>query len=208
MIDLVLYGILYLAAGMFFLAAFSREYRATGAIMAASFIINIALYNRLDALTSGNEIDHLIKAVLIVGLNYTTISCLLISSYKFKGTTQITQSLILGAFILIQFLADVNVEGLIWQNFEYILLGLYLITGLSILRGTVNGARDIKCMVWGSGPGNSKRHLARSGVGFSRGIGGGELFPNNHEPQLATVESRKESMANKLNSQDFGMGEN
>lgn len=143
MLEEALYWILWLAAGVFFLAAFSRGYRATGTIMAVSFAINIVLYNKFDILTAGDEVDHLIKAVLIMGLNYTTIVCLLISAYKFTGTTQITQSLILSAFILAQHLADSNIEGPIWQNFEYILLALYLITGLSIYKGTINGARNI-----------------------------------------------------------------
>ena len=208
MFEQAVYYVIFLMAAMFFLAAFSREYRATGTIMAVSFAINLALYNRFDALTSGDEIDHLIKAVLIVGLNYTTISFLLLSSYIFKGTTQITQSLILGAFILVQFLADVNVGGLVWQNFEYILLGLYLITGISIGKGTLNGARDIKRMVGHMGPRNIKRYLEGIGVGVSRGINGGNIFSNNHKPRLATVESRKESMVKELDSQDFRMGEN
>lgn len=194
MLEDALYWILWLAAGVFFLAAFSHKYRATGAIMATSFAINIALYNKLDALTAGDEIDHLIKAVLIVGLNYTTIVCLLISTYKFRGTTQITQSLILGAFILTQHLADSNIEGPIWQNFEYILLVLYLITGLSIYRGTINGARNI-----------TDRHRDGELLDSRTNIGS-NLFSNNNTSSLATMERKKDTGNKNFNIQNYGMG--
>ena len=144
--------ILPLVAALFFVcAACDKSCRATGAILLISSIVNAALYPHLKELAAGSIIDNLTKSTIIDAINAGTIMLLITSAKWFKEKIIIPQALLLMGFMFAQ--AMLNVDALQymttgahswwWQNFELINIALYILTGLSIMKGSANGARNI-----------------------------------------------------------------
>lgn len=139
------------AAFVFLLAAFDKSCRATGAVLLVSSIVNVAFYPYLKELADGSLIDNLTKSTIIDAINAGTIMLLITASRWFKEKTIVPQALILMGFMFAQAMLNVDalqyrmsgIHGWWWQNFEIINIGLYVLTGLSIMKGSANGARNI-----------------------------------------------------------------
>lgn len=140
-----------MAAALFLLAACDKSCRATGAILLISSIVNVAFYPYLKELAAGSIIDNLTKSTIIDAINAGTIMLLITSAKWFKEKTIIPQILLLMGFMFAQAMLNMDalqyrttgVHTLWWDNFEIINITLYILTGLSIMEGSANGARNI-----------------------------------------------------------------
>lgn len=139
-------------AALFFLfAACDKSCRATGAILLISSIVNVAFYPYLKELAAGSIIDNLTKSTIIDAINAGTIMLLITAAGWFKEKTIVPQILLLMGFMFAQAMLNVDalqyrttgVHTLWWNNFELINISLYILTGLSIMKGSANGARSI-----------------------------------------------------------------
>ena len=141
----------WVAALFFLFAACDKSCRATGAILLISSIVNVALYPHLKELAAGSIIDNLTKSTIIDAINAGTIMLLITSWRWFKEKTIAPQILFLMGFMFAQAMLNVDalqyritgVHTLWWDNFEFINISLYILTGLSIMKGSINGARNI-----------------------------------------------------------------
>lgn len=133
---------------LFCVVALSKTCRATGIIMALSFLVNILFYDYLLSLTS--TMGNLKGAFIVLAINALTCMALMAASFKWKETIIVKQVLILAGFIVIDMTLTMSVfmrgnafmDGF-YNYYELIALSLYLVMMITIAKAVRDGARHI-----------------------------------------------------------------
>lgn len=131
------------------LATLSPQCRATGAILSLSFAVNLFIYEDLQAFADSliNGSPNFMGPSIVITINILTILCLITASFKFKELQIIKQSLILMAFIstdillIAGFVSDNYILNGWYNNYEYVVVLIYIIMALTIGRSAVDGIK-------------------------------------------------------------------